>query len=155
MCAIASSMPMITPDHASRGTDVRVAPGPNEDARIRSGRGDVPGSVEEVVARAITRLRVLREVVERAALEGPLPGTVVARDDGPVARGLRAVGGSERRPVRGASAVAHALAGAGGAVAVEDVQRHLVGTHQGAVRRHCGSCRGAGSHRTVAVGAAG
>ena len=43
--------------------------------------GDVPGSVEEVIAGAVAGLLVLLPGVKRLALVRPLPPAALARDD--------------------------------------------------------------------------
>src|SRR2546429_8848871 len=70
---------------------------------------DVP-DVLDAVAGLVARLLVLDPEVDGLPLVGPLLGTVVSVDGGPVSRGLRVRRGLQRRPVLGARAVASALA---------------------------------------------
>src|SRR6185437_7428094 len=92
--------------------------------RIRLLLGDVPGAVQEAVAGLVARLGVLDEGVDRLAVQGPLLEAVVARDDGPGAHRLGAVGSKGGRPILGALAVARRLAGG---VLVEGVEGHALG----------------------------
>jgi hypothetical protein len=50
--------------------------------RTRSRHRQMPGAVQKTVASDVARLGVLGKSVERLALVGPLPGAVVAGDDG-------------------------------------------------------------------------
>src|SRR6185437_1095958 len=101
-------------------------------SRLRLLLGDVPGAVHEAVADLVARLGVLDEGVDRLAVQGPLLQPVVARDEGPGAHRLGAVGGERRRPVLGALAVARRLAGG---VLVEGVEGHALGGDVHAVAR--------------------
>src|SRR6185312_3384679 len=103
--------------------------------------GDVPGAVQEAVAGLVARLGVLDEGVDRLAVQRPLLEAVVARDDGPGAHRLGAVGGQSWRPILGALAVARRLAGG---VLVEGVEGHALGGDVHAVARLGGGAGGLG-----------
>jgi len=62
----------------------------------------------DIVAGAVAQMLVLDRGVERLAVERPLPRTIVAGHDRPVAEGLGVSGRRQCRPILGA------IAGAGG-----------------------------------------
>ncbi len=93
----------------------------------------------DAVAGDVAGLGVLVERIERLAFIGPLLVAVVARDYRPIAGWLGVGRSHQRRPIDGALAVAGRFAG--GAIVVEDVERHALAVDQrfalGGIGRGC------------------
>src|SRR5262245_23459504 len=103
---------------ADSGEGLRLTRQPQpKESRLR----DVPGAVDEAVARCVAGLRILYPGVERLALVSPLQRLVIALDDRVAVARLRTALSLERRPVSGARSVAGGLAVG---VLVESVERH-------------------------------
>ena len=120
---------------ANQGTGVTAQPGQFGKQRLaihrQSGLGATP-DVIETLASPVARLLVFYPVIERLALEGPLPLAIVTDDNAVVARSGIAPGCQQGRPVGGTWAVTHTFAAASH-ILVEGVQRHAAGTDQHAV----------------------